>query len=168
MGSKGWPFTKPVGVAIGLSLARLTDQYRRLESKSLLSHKGYRFSFRLNQSADVLVKITSVIANQKGWHRAGYLANLLTGGPIRESVQAVERLYFGQQHVSIAYTGLEHYLEFWPHVWITDYRIELWAKAVLTAVVIPETGNEGGLLLFNTGEGLTEEFTFFGDLIVFP
>lgn len=85
-----------------------------------------------------------------------------------EPVQNVERLYFGQQHLSIPYTGLEHYFEFWPHVWITDYRIELWAKAVLTTVVISETGDEGGLLLFNTGEGLTEEFTFFGDLIVFP
>ncbi|MFG6101668.1 hypothetical protein U2F10_05410 [Leptothoe sp. EHU-05/26/07-4] len=159
-----------MGIAFELSLQVLTDQYQRLEIKSLLSHKGYRFAFKLNQSADVLVKVTSVIANQKGWHRAGYLANLLTGGPIREPIQAVERLYFGQQHISIAYTGLEHYLEFWPHVWITDYRIELWAKQqqhIELNPIVPRF--DGGVLFFGVGSGLPDRaFTFNGDLIHFP
>lgn len=169
MSANRWPFSKPGGIALGLSLRSLTDQYQQLEIKSLLSHQGHRFSFRLNQPADVLVKITSSIAHQKGWYRAGYLANLLTGGPIAEPVRAVERLYFGQQHLSIPYTGLDHYFEFWPHVWITDYRIELWAKKALTAIVIPAAGDDGSLLLFNTGDELpTEAFTFFGDWIVFP
>lgn len=170
MNRQNWPFTKPVGLPVGLILQELTDQYVRLEFKSVLTHKGHRFGFRLNQPVDVLVKVTSTIATQKGWYRAGYLANLLTGAPMSEPVRDVERLYFGQQHLAIPYTGLSHYFEFWPHLWITDYTIELWAKqALVTSVVIPAPEPESGLLFFGVGDGLpTEEFTFFGELIVFP
>lgn len=170
MAFRNWPFSKPVGLPVGLTLQELNDQYVRLDFKWVASHKGHRFGFRLNQPVDLLVKITSTLATQKGWYRAGYLANIITGAPISEPVQDVERIYFGQQHLSIPYTGLDHYFEFWPHLWIADYRIELWAKQALSAgVVIPEPEPATGLLLFNTGEGLpTEEFTFFGALINFP
>ena len=166
-----WPFSKPVGLAAGLSSRELNDQYRQLEIKTVLTHKGHRFGFRLAQSADVLVQISSSIASSNNWHRAGYLASLLFNAPIAEPVQEVERIYFGQQHLSISYTGLDHYFEFWPHLWITDYRIELWAKEALpvVSITLPNSEDNKGLLFFNIGQGLpTEEFTFFGELINFP
>ena len=167
MPSKGWPFTKPVGIITGLLQQAVNDQYRRLETKIVLSHQGHRFRFTLNQPVDVLVTVSSKGAQRHGWYRAGYLANVLTGTPIPDPIQAVERLYFGEQHLTAPYTGAAHYFEFWPHIWITDYTIEIWAKQqhqhIEVDPIIP--GFDGGLLFFGVGSGLpVREFTFNGEL----
>lgn len=165
-----WPFTKPVGLALSLFPQTLTDTYRQLGVRSAVSPEGYRFSFRLQHSADILINISSEVANQKGWHRAGYLATVQTGAPIDAPVQSVDTLYFGQQYLSFVWTGLDGYFEFWPHLWITDYQIEIWAKnKVAIAVVLSNPdATAGNLLFFDTETGTTEAFTFFGDLINFP
>lgn len=164
-----WPFTKPGGLPIGLLPQQLTDQYQELEVTQVFQHQGHRFNFSLSEPADVLVSVSSQVADNRGWHRAGYLANMLTNAPMLDPVQQVERLYFGQQHLSVPYTGLPHYFEFWPHWWITDYRISLWAKRpVATTVDPPDPNEETGVIRFGVGNGSTEEFTFFGELIRFP
>ena len=156
--ARGWPFVKPEGVPLRLFPQALSDQYRQLEVKRVTSNEGCRFNFCLTQSADVLVQITSEAASQKQWHRAGYLAAVLTGGPIADPIQTVERVFFGQQHLAIVHTGLDYYFEFWPHLWITDFQVELWAKQVKAFVIqsIPDgDGEDEDLDLLIGGELFT-------------
>ncbi|NEQ50328.1 MAG: hypothetical protein F6K11_09380 [Leptolyngbya sp. SIO3F4] len=164
----GWPFTRPTGAVLGLRVERLTSEFRRLDIKHTLTHKAYRFPIELHQSSQLLVKVSSTIANAKGWHRAGYLANTLLNAPITSPIADVKRLYFGQQYLSLSWTGLGYYLEFWPHFWISDYRIELWAREAITSdapIILP---SQDGLLLFQTNDDSPTPFTFFGVSILFP
>ena len=153
---------------MGLSVERLDTTFKRLDLKHTLSHQAHRFRFELDQPAQLLVKIDSTIAQRKGWYRAGYLATILRGTPIANPVADVERLYFGQQSLSIVWTGQSYYLEFWPHLWILDYRIEIWARGAITVALIINQPNPTGLLLFQTGDARLEPFTFFGVPILFP
>ena len=163
-----WPFTKPEGFPVALLPQTLTEQYRELEAVQVLDHQAHRFGFSLSEPADLLIAVSSTIADVRNWHRAGYLAGLLLNAPVPDPIKQVERLYFGSQYVSVPYTGLPYYVEFWPHYWITDYRISVWAKIAsnITIPVAPE--NETGIIWFGNGNGNSNEFTFFGDLIRFP
>ena len=164
-----WPFSKPSGAVVGLSVERLSTNFKRLELKHTLTHQAHRFRFELDQSAQLLVKVDSTIAQRKDWYRAGYLATLLRGTPITNPVASVERLYFGQQSLSIVWTGQGYYLEFWPHLWRSDYRIEIWARESLIAGTQTQyAATQDGLLLFQTQDGHPDIFTFLGVPIRFP
>ena len=165
--AKGWPFSKPSGPALGLTVERLSAEFKRLDIRQTLTHQPYRFGFELEQPSQLLIKISSTIAIKKGWHRAGYLAHILTGTPITAPVSSTRRLYFGEQYISFEWTGLAYYLDFWPHTWISDYRLELWAReGIPTISTMANTQN--GLLLFQVGESEASHFTFFGESILFP
>lgn len=169
MAAKRWPFSKPTGAVLGLRMERLTPEFRRLAIKHTLTHQAHRFGIEVEQPSQLLVKVSSTVANTKGWHRAGYLAQLLRLVPISEPIAAVERVYFGQQYLALPWTGLGYYLEFWPHPWISDYRIELWAREASTAIAPPlNISTDEGLLLFQTHGSSPQPFTFFGVPIVFP
>mgnify|MGYP001795436299 CR=1 FL=1 len=166
--AKHWPFSKPSGAVLGLRVERLDSAFKRLDSQHTLTHQAYRFRFVLEQPAQLLITVSSRIANAKGWHRAGYLAHILRGAPIPAPVADVERLYMGQQYIAIPWSGLGYYLEFWPHTWIADYRIELWAREAVAPQTAAPIQNQNSLLLFRTSTGSPEPFTFFGVPINFP
>ena len=153
---------------VGLSVEHLDTNFKRLALKHTLTHQAHRFRFELDQPAQLLVKVDSTIAQRKGRYRAGYLATVLRGTPITNPVANVERLYFGQQSLSSPWTGHGYYLEFWPHLWISDYRIELWASEVISTVPVVNQPDPTGLLLFQTGNAHLEPFTFLGTPILFP
>ena len=165
--TKRWPFSKPSGPALGLTVERLSSEFKRLDIRHTLTHQPYRFRFELEQPSQLLIKVSSNIANTKGWYRAGYLAHILQGAPILAPISNVERVYFGQQHIAFPWTGLGYYLEFWPHVWISDYRVEVWAREAVAATTTM-TDSQDGLLSFQIGDFNSEPFTFFGESIVFP
>ena len=166
--AKGWPFSKPTGVVLGLRRERLSTKFKRLERKHTLTHQAHRFRFELAQPAQFLVQVSSTVADTHRWHRAGYLAHLLRGAPIAEPIADVKRLYFGQQYRVFSWTGLSYYLEFWPHRWISDYRIEVWAREALSTTHSLILASEERLLLFQTGDSLSIPFTFYGVPILFP
>lgn len=166
--AKRWPFSKPTGAVLGLTVERLNHEFKRLEIKHTLSHQAHRFRFELEQPSQLLVQVTSTIAAAKGWHRAGYLACVLRKAPIAEPVADVERIYFGQHYLSFPWTGLGYFLEFWPHVWISDYQIEVWARETPETTTTVQIKQEPGLLLFGTGQTSSVPFTFFGTPIIFP
>ncbi len=169
MAAKRWPFSKPTGAVLGLRVERLTSEFRQLESKHTLSHQAHRFRFELEQPSQLLITVSSNIATTKGWYRAGYLAHVLRGAPVSNPIADVERLYFGQQYIAFPWTGLGYFLEFWPHVWISDYRIEVWAREVSDAgTTTVQIEDQAGLLLFGSGQGSPTPFTFFGVPILFP
>ncbi|MBT9316373.1 hypothetical protein [Leptothoe spongobia] len=168
MSAKRWPFSKPTGVVLSLRVERLNTEFRQLDIKHTLTHQAHRFRFELTQPSQLLVQVSSTIAQAKGWHRAGYLAHILREAPIANPIADVERLYFGQQYLSIPWTGLGYYLEFWPHTWISNYRIEVWARESSTLETTVSVQNQIGLLLFQTGDNSPEPFTFFGVSILFP
>ena len=164
----GWPFSKPSGVVLGLKVERLDSEFKRLDTKQTLTHQAYRFRFELGQPAQLLIAVSSKIATTKGWHRAGYLAHILQGTPIANPVASVERLYFGQQYLALPWSGLAYYLEFWPHVWISDYRIDIWAREAIAPQISLNSEPQRGVLLFTTDSNTPESFTFFGTPIIFP
>lgn len=168
MSAKRWPFSKPTGAVLGLRIERLSTEFRRLDIKQTLTHQAHRFRFELVQPTQLLVQMSSNIAHTKGWHRAGYLAHILRGAPIANPIAGVERIYVGQQYVSFPWTGLGYYLEFWPHTWISDYQIELWARETGEFGTLISMQNRSGLLLFQTSDNSPEPFTFFGVSIRFP
>ena len=169
MAHQRWPFSKPSGAVLGLRGERLTTEFRQLAIRHTLTHQAHRFRFELKQPSQLLITVSSTIATTRGWHRAGYLAHILYRAPITNPIADVERLYIGQQYIAFPWTGLGYFLEFWPHVWISDYRIEVWGREVpdtvtTTTVQIEE---QAGLLLFGTSQG-SEPFMFFGIPILFP
>ncbi|MBT9317297.1 hypothetical protein, partial [Leptothoe spongobia] len=66
------------------------------------------------------------------------------------------------------WTGLGYYLEFWPHTWISNYRIEVWAREAITVATTISVPNPDGVLLFQTSNSSPKQFTFFGVSILFP
>ncbi len=146
----------------------LSDTFERLTTYYTNAARGKLFTFELSLSASVLVKISSRIGADRGWKRAGYFVQSLRGTPIASPRKQVERVYLDNQYFSFTGDGFSYYFEFWPHTWLTDYQIEIWAKQ-LPDVFSDANEQETGLILFGVGDSLpTEEFTFFGDLIVFP
>lgn len=166
--AKSWPVSKPPNAILGLTVERLNAEFQQLELKRTLSHQAHRFQFELEQPSQLLVKVTSTIAATRGWHRAGYLAHILRGTPISDPVADVQRLYFGQQYIAFPWTGLGYCLEFWPHVWISDYQIEVWARETPAPAATTQIEQATGLLLFGTGQENPAPFTFFGVPILFP
>ena len=163
-----WPFSKPPGAVLGLRTERLTSVFRRLETKHTLSHQAHRFRFELQQPSQLLIKVSSNVATAKGWHRAGYLAHRLRGTPVTSPVADVEPVYFDPQYISFPWSGLAYYLEFWPHVWISDYRIDLWARETITPQTIVNSEPQAGVVWFDLDSSGPEPFIFFGTPIIFP
>ena len=155
-------------MVLGLRHERLGAEFKRLERKHTRTHQAHRFRFELAQPAQLLVQVSSTVADTRGWHRAGYLAHLLRGTPIAEPIADVQRLYFGQQYRVFPWTGLSYYLEFWPHRWISDYRIEVWAREAISTTHSLTLASEERLLLFQTGDSGSIPFTFYGVPILFP
>ena len=166
--SRRWPFSRPSGAVLGLRVERLNTEFKRLEIKQPLSHQAHRFRFELTQPSQLLITIESKAAKAKGWHRAGYLAHILRGTPVLNPVADVERLYFGPQYLTVPWSGLGYYLEFWPHLWIPDYRVDVWAREAILRQTTFSIENQAGLLLFGTRNDRPEPFTFFGTPIIFP
>lgn len=155
-------------MVLGLRSERLSAEYRRLERKHTRTHQAHRFRFELAQPAQLLIQVSSTVADTHRWHRAGYLAHLLRGAPMAAPIADVKRLYFGQQYRAFPWTGLSYYLEFWPHRWISDYQIEVWAREALSTPPSFTLASEERLLLFQTGDSLSIPFTFYGEPILFP
>ncbi|MEM1253282.1 MAG: hypothetical protein AAGI69_12685 [Cyanobacteria bacterium P01_H01_bin.21] len=166
--AKGWPFSKPSGPVLGLRVERLSSAFKQLDIRQTLTHQPYRFGVELEQPSQLLIKISSTIAVKKRWYRAGYLAHILRGTPISDPIASTQRVYFGQQYISFEWTGFAYYLEFWPHSWISDYRLELWAREGITTLPTTPISPKTGLLSFQVGESISSQFTFFGESILFP
>ncbi|MEO0348965.1 MAG: hypothetical protein AAF282_02820 [Cyanobacteria bacterium P01_A01_bin.15] len=165
---RGWPVSKPGGLPTGFRVERLTTIFKRLEVKQQRSNRGIRLGIELGQPAQLLIQLSSTIAQTNGWYRAGFLAQIMRGAPIPDPIQSVHRVYFDEQHILLPWQGLSFYLEVWPHIWITDYRLELWgriAPVASTAVTIP---NEPRLVLFGTEANTAQSLTVLGVSILFP
>ena len=169
MSSKRWPVNKPIGPVRGLQTKRLSFNFQRLERTYSSANNGYRFLFELDQPSELLVMLSAKIAAANGGNRAGYLTSILTGTPVPDPIASVKRIYVGQQYVRFLWAEQGYRFEFWPHIWITDYTLEIWARAAATTVQTTTTISENdGVLLFGLDRNTPEPFTFYGVPILFP
>ncbi|MEN8444827.1 MAG: hypothetical protein ABG776_07435 [Cyanobacteria bacterium J06555_13] len=90
-----------------------------------------------SQSARLLVKVSSDIGAQKGWRRAGSLAQVLVGLPTGDPKKSVQRLYLDEVFIELDGRGYGYYLEFWPVCWLADYHLEIWAQQAFVIGVPP-------------------------------
>ena len=126
-------FPPDVVVPLTADMAQVEDFYTDIPM-------GYRVPRLFEQAARVLVKVSSDIGAQKGWRRAGSLAQVLVGLPIGDAKKAVQRLYLDEGFMELDGRGYAYYLEFWPVCWLTDYHLEIWVQRALAITITPAEG----------------------------
>jgi hypothetical protein len=87
---------------------------------------AHRVPLLFETPARVQVRVSSLIGADRGWVRAGSLAQVLyglDGDPKKE----VSRVFLDEGFYEFDGAGFSYYLEFWPYRWLTDYLFEVWA-----------------------------------------
>ncbi|MEM9092243.1 MAG: hypothetical protein AAGC93_26365 [Cyanobacteria bacterium P01_F01_bin.53] len=107
-----------------LSLAASLTKAHEFGTASPVAH---RVPLLFNAPAKVLLRVDSVLGSEKGWCRAGSLAQVLYGLP-GEPKKQVHRLYLDDAFFEFEGAGFSYYLEVWPYRWIEDYSLEVWAQ----------------------------------------
>lgn len=105
----------------------LTSDLRKVYEFGTAIPVAHRIPLLFSAPARILIKIESVIGSEKGWIRAGSLAQVLYGLP-GEPKKTVKRLYLDELFVELDGSNYAYYLEFWSLRWVTDYYIEVWAQ----------------------------------------
>ncbi len=121
------PLLYPSRIIGPLRSASLTTNFLKVYDWRTNFAMGRRIPLRFEVPIQILIRVSSRIGARRGWNRAGYLAqiiDLLPGDPKGQ----ISRLYFDDKFLSLNGNGNPFWLEFWAHSWLTDYRIELWAK----------------------------------------
>ena len=105
----------------------LSNSLERVYNYGTAIAMGYAVPLLFDQPARVLIKVESFVGDQRGWLRAGSLAQVLYGLPGRPKKQ-VERLYIDDAFFELDGAGHPYYLEFWALRWLEDYYLEVWAQ----------------------------------------
>lgn len=163
----GWPVAYPSRYYGAFAAFTLSHRFSRLARYTTHSSKGKLFAFELLGTTNVIVKITSRIGAERGWRRAGYFVQFLLDTPISNPHKQIERVYLDTHYFSFSGDGFPYYFEFWPHIWIADYQIEIWVKLANPLSKAEAEAEDGGVLLFGVGDSV-QALTFFGELINFP
>ncbi len=91
---------------------------------------AYRIPLLFSVPAQVVIKIESVLGSERGWLRAGSLAQILYPLP-GDPKKQVNRLYLDDAFFKLDGAGHAYYLEFWALRWLKDYYLEIWAQTAL-------------------------------------
>ncbi len=87
---------------------------------------AHRVPLLFETPARVQIRISSQVGEDRGWTRAGLLAQVLfglDGDPKKD----VSKLFIDEGFFVLDGAGFPYYLEFWPYRWLTDYVFEVWA-----------------------------------------
>jgi len=112
----------------------LTDSLQKVDEFGTAIAFPYRVPFFFDAPARIIIKISSVLGDEKDWIRAGSLAQVLAGLP-GDPKKEVSRLYLDERFFEFDGAGYSYYLEFWPVRWLADYYFEIWAQRMPGAVV---------------------------------
>lgn len=87
-----------------------------------------RVPLQFSGAVSLLVRVSSQIGSRNDWIRAGVLAQVLRGLPTGDANSQVRRIYLDDGFFKFDGDGFNFYFEFWPQVWLKDYRLEIWAQ----------------------------------------
>jgi hypothetical protein len=107
--------------------ARVNAQLSKIYDFRAARAVARRVPLLFDEQITLIVRVSSNIATNRGWIRAGSLAQCLKVSP-GDPKKEVNHLYFDESYFSLDGGGLQFYLEFWPYKWLSDYRLEIWAQ----------------------------------------
>jgi hypothetical protein len=120
----GWPLPE----------VELNASMQKIDEFGTALPMAYRVPLLFNQPARLVVRVSSMIGTDRGWLRAGSLAQVLAELP-GDPKKTVKRLYLDEGFFEFDGSGVPFYLEFWPYRWISDYYFELWAQLAPRQIV---------------------------------
>lgn len=126
--------TYPPPLFGSLQAATLTADMEKLEDYRTFSHIARRVPLSFDKPAILTVRVSSSVGSRNGWLRSGCLAQCLDSLP-SDPKKAVQRLYLDTAVFEFEGFDYPYYFEFWPYRWLTDYRLELWAKLAPRRIV---------------------------------
>lgn len=130
----------PTELIGSLPLREPPETLSKLHDYSTTISIAHRVPIRFNAPIDLVIRVSSLIGARKRWVRAGYMAQLLYKLP-GEPKNHVSRLYLDERFFQFEAIGHSFYFEFWPYVWITDYRIEVWVRRTQLPLGLRIQGN---------------------------
>lgn len=99
---------------------------------------GHQIPLLFDSPVRLVVRVSSVIGEERQWLRAGYLAQVLYGLP-GDPKRTVNRLYLDERFFEFDGAGYPFYFEFWPYRWLSDYFLEVWAASANSLPVEPSS-----------------------------
>lgn len=111
-----------------LPAATVTADIVKVEDYLTFYPVARRVPLLFTESVSLLVRVSSQIGARNGWIYAGVLAQVLRGLPTGETNSQVRRVYLDSAFFNFEADGFSFYFEFWPPIWMNDYRLEIWVK----------------------------------------
>ena len=105
----------------------LSESLQSIHSFGTAEPLGHRVPFIFEEPARIVVRVESVIGEQRGWIRAGNIAQCLSGLP-GDPKKDVKQLYIDEGFFEFDGSGYPFYLEFWSYRWLSDYYLQIWAQ----------------------------------------
>lgn len=121
------PLVYPGNRVAPLRSVVLSERFTQIYDQRSYAALGRRVPVSFDSDIQLLIKITSRIAEARGWIRAGIVAQVYDLS-VEKPKGIVERVYVDKRLFVVNSNDASFYLEFWPHVWLSDYRLELWAR----------------------------------------
>lgn len=119
-------YPEPIGLET-LPIKVLPEALELIYSLGSALPYGLRVPLSFNSPGQFFINISSVIADEKGWIRAGVLAHIIAT-PSGDAKRTTRRAYIDNLALELSGKEFPYYLEFWPYRWISDYYFEIWAK----------------------------------------